>query len=154
MLRERGIVEKISKQKAVVRIERTSACAACESRSSCQVQDNKEVLVEVNNELGAGAGDVVEISMPSGSVIKASLVVYFLPVLGLLLGALSGGAFAASLHTDSTTASLAGGGAGLVLSIIVLRRLDRCVRSRPDYSPRMTGIIRKPQPPLPCDDNR
>jgi sigma-E factor negative regulatory protein RseC len=154
MLRERGTVKNRSMQKAVVRIERTSACANCESRNSCHEDKNREFLVEVNNELGADTGDTVEISMPSRSVIRASLAVYFLPVLGLLLGALSGGAFAASLHTDSTTASLAGGGAGLVLSVIVLKWLDRSVRSRPDYSPRMTRIIKRPQPPLQYGDTR
>ena len=154
MLKERGIVEKISAQKAVVRIERTSACATCESRSSCHVQSNREFLVEVTNELGAVTGDVVEISMPSSSVIRASLAVYFLPVLGLLAGALSGNALAPALTMEPTTASLAGGGAGLVLSVMVLKRLDRSVRSRPDYSPRMSRVIKKPEPPPRCDDNR
>lgn len=147
MLRERGIVEKTSTEKAMVRIERTSACATCESRSSCHVQNNREFVVEVDNEMGAGAGDVVEISMPSSSVIRASLAVYFLPVLGLILGALSGGVLAAALHMEEMTASLAGGGAGLVLSVIVLKRLDSSVRSRPDYSPRMTRVLRKPESP-------
>jgi sigma-E factor negative regulatory protein RseC len=148
MLRERGTVEKISAQKAVVRIERTSACASCESRSSCHVQNNREFVVEVNNDLGAGDGDVVEITMLSSSVIRASLAVYLLPVLGLILGALSGGALAGPLHVEATTPSLAGGGAGLVLSLIVLKWLDRSVRSRPDYAPRMTRVFRKPEPPL------
>ncbi|MFO7459539.1 MAG: SoxR reducing system RseC family protein, partial [Desulfatiglandales bacterium] len=154
MFKERGTVRETSARKAVVRIERTSACAHCESRNSCSVDRNREVLVEVENELGANAGDTVEIGMPSRSLIRASLAVYFLPVLGLLLGALSGGALAPSLQTDSTTASLAGGGVGLVLSVIVLKRLDRFVRSRPDYAPRMTRIIKRLQSPLPCGDSR
>ena len=154
MLKEKGTVEKTSTEKAFVRIERTSACASCESRSSCHVQDNRDFLVEVNNALGAGPGDVVEISMPSSSVIKASLVVYLLPVMGLLIGALTGGALAPSLDMDPTTASLAGGGAGLVLSLILLKGLDRTVRTRPGYAPQMTRVVRKPQQPLPCDDNR
>lgn len=154
MLKERGTVEKTSTQKAFVRIERTSACAACESRSSCHVQNNRDFVIEVSNELGAGAGDTVEISMPSGSVIKASLVVYLLPVLGLLLGALSGGALGPALEMNSTTASLAGGGAGLMLSITALKGLDRRVRSRPGYSPKMTRILKKPPLNPQCDDNR
>jgi sigma-E factor negative regulatory protein RseC len=154
MLKERGTVKKTFTKKAVVRIERTSACANCESRKSCHIDKNREFLIEVNNDLDADTGDIVEISMPSSAVIKASLAVYFLPVLGLLFGALSGAAFAPSLDTDSTTASLAGGGAGLVLSIILLKWLDRSVRSRPDYTPRMTRIIKRPQPPLQYDGSR
>jgi sigma-E factor negative regulatory protein RseC len=154
MLRERGIVKKASTHTATVRIERTSACATCESRGSCQVQNNRELLVEVKNDLDAAAGDEVEISMPSSSVIRASLAVYFLPVLGLILGAMSGSALAGPLQADSTTASLAGAGAGLAVSVILLKSLDRSVRSRPDYSPRMSRVIKKLQPPLSCDDNR
>lgn len=149
MMRERGVVEKSSPQKALVRIERSSACATCESRGSCHVQNDKHFVVEVVNELGAKAGDVVEISMPSGNVIKASLAVYSLPVLGLLLGALSGGSLAEALNVTPTTASLLGGGAGLMVSIGVLRRFDRSVRSRPGYSPRMTKVLMTPGSPPP-----
>lgn len=154
MLRERGVVEKSSPEKAVVRIEQSSACATCESRGACQVQNDKIFLVEVVNDLGAKVGDVVEISMPSGAVLKASLAVYALPVLGLIIGALAGGALAGFLLVQPKTASLLGGGAGLALSIAVLRRLDRSVRSRPDYSPRMTRVFTTPQLPLSCDDSR
>jgi len=154
MLRERGVVEKSSPQKAVVRIEQSSACATCQSRGACQVQNDKIFLVEVVNDLGAKVGDVVEISMPSGSVIKASLAVYALPVLGLILGALSGGALAGALRVQPTAASLVGGGAGLAVSIGILKWLDRSVRSRPDYSPRMTKVFTTPGSPLSCGDNR
>jgi sigma-E factor negative regulatory protein RseC len=154
MLRERGVVEKSSPQKVVVRIEQSSACANCESRGACQVQNDKNFFVEVVNDLGAKVGDVVEISMPSGSVIKASLAVYALPVLGLIFGALSGGALAGTLHVQPTPASLIGGGAGLAVSIAVLKWFDRSVRSRPDYSPRMTKVFMTPGSPPSCDDNR
>lgn len=154
MLRERGVVEKSSPKKATVRIEQSSACATCESRGACQVQNDKTFFVEVVNDLGAKVGDVVEISMPSGSVIKASLAVYALPVLGLILGAVSGGALAGPLHAQPTPASLIGGGAGLTFSIVVLKWFDRSVRSRPDYSPRMTKVFMTTGSPLSCDDNR
>jgi len=154
MLRERGVVEKSSPQKAVVRIEQSSACATCGSRGACQVHNDKKFFVEVGNDLGAKVGDVVEISMPSRSVIKASLAVYSLPVLGLILGAVSGAALADALNVQPTAASLTGGGAGLAVSIAVLKWLDRSVRSRPDYSPRLTKVFMTTGSPPSCDDNR
>lgn len=147
MMRERGVVEESSPQTAVVRIEQSSACATCESRGSCHVQNDKKFTVEVVNELGAKVGDVVEISMPSGSVIKASLAVYALPVLGLILGAVAGGGLSEALNLAPTPASLIGGGAGLAIAVAILRWLDRSVRSWPDYSPRMTKILMTPGAP-------
>jgi sigma-E factor negative regulatory protein RseC len=154
MLREQGIVEKIASQRAVVRIQPSSACAGCEARGACQVHGDKKLLVDVKNDLEAKVGDTVEISMPSGSVLKVSLLVYALPILGLILGALSGSVWAGAFHTPSTPASLIGGGAGLAVSVMVLRYFDRSVRSKPDYSPQMTRVFKKPEGPLPCDDNR
>jgi sigma-E factor negative regulatory protein RseC len=154
MLRERGIVEKVSPQRAVIRIQQSSACAGCEARGACQVNGDKKLLVEVKNDLDAKIGDTVEISMPSGSVLKVSLLVYALPILGLILGALSGGAWAGVFHISSTPASLIGAGAGLAVSVIVLRRFDRSVRSKPHYSPRMTRVFTKAEAPLSCGDSR
>lgn len=154
MLKERGIVEGLSADKAIVRIERSSACSTCESRGSCQALNEREFRIEVKNDLNALAGDVVEISMASGSVFRASMAVYFLPVMGLLLGALAGGALAGAWQVHPTASPLIGGGAGLALSIWILKRFDRSVRSRPDYLPKMTGVLRNSGPSLRCDGNR
>jgi sigma-E factor negative regulatory protein RseC len=154
MLRERGIVEQSSPVKVVVRIEQSSSCATCESRGACHINNDKKFLVEVKNNLGAKKGDLVEISMPSGSVMKASLAVYALPVLGLILGAVSGGSLAGVLHVQPTAASLMGGGAGLAISIAVLKWFDRSVRSRPNYSPQMTRVFITAGSPPSCDDNK
>jgi sigma-E factor negative regulatory protein RseC len=154
MLREQGIVEKISSWRAVVRVQPSLSCAGCEARGACEVHGDKKLLVEVRNDLEAKVGDTVEISMPSGSVLKVSLLVYALPIVGLILGALSAGIWAGAFHIPSTPASLIGAGAGLAVSVMVLRWFDRSVRSKPQYSPRMTRLLRKAEVPLSCDDNR
>jgi sigma-E factor negative regulatory protein RseC len=65
------------------------------------VHGDKKLLVEVRNDLEAMVGDTVEISMPSSSVLKVSILVYALPILGLILGALSGSVWAGALHMNS-----------------------------------------------------
>ena len=154
MLREQGTVEKISPLKVVVRIQQSSACAGCEARGACQVHGDKKLLVEVRNDLEAKVGDTVEISMPARSVLKVSLLVYALPIIGLILGALSGGAWAGAFHISSTPPSLIGGGVGLAVSVMVLRWFDRSIRSKPHYSPRVTRVFKKAGAPLSCADNR
>jgi sigma-E factor negative regulatory protein RseC len=99
------------------------------------------MMVDVNNDLRAREGDVVEISVPTGSFLRTSLLVYFLPVLALILGAYAGGAWAASLHLPPTLASILGGALAIALSFAILRRVDRAAESRADFSPRMTRIL-------------
>ena len=87
MSNEEGIVEKTYRDKATVRIQRSSACAHCQSRGACQTLSDKEMLIDVTNDLDAKDGDRVEISIPTRSLLKLSLLVYFLPIVALVIGA-------------------------------------------------------------------
>ncbi|MFO7985196.1 MAG: SoxR reducing system RseC family protein [Desulfatiglandaceae bacterium] len=141
MVREQGIVEKITGKKAVIRIERTSACATCESRGHCEIGSNKKMVVEVLNELSACSGDRVEVSIPTGSFLKLSLLVYLFPVLALVAGAYAGGEWAGSLGINPTPASIVSGGLSTAVAFVCLRILDRRFRVSGQTGPRMTRIL-------------
>ena len=147
MITEQGVVEEIVHQKAVVRIQKGASCAGCESRGSCMVMADKTVLIEVDNELQADVGDRVELGMPSGSLMKLSLLVYFFPVLGFVAGAFIAGAWAESFHMDSTTASLLGGFIAMAITFFVVKWLSRGALDRGEYRPRMTRILTKAELP-------
>lgn len=141
MVRELGVVERVKGGKALLRIERTSACATCESRGSCEMGPDKKMMVEVTNSLGASEGDRVEVSVPSGSIIKLSLLVYLFPILALIAGAYAGGEWAQRLSLNATTASIFGGGMMAAIAFVVLRHLDRRLRIRGRSIPQMTRIL-------------
>ncbi|MBW1703886.1 MAG: SoxR reducing system RseC family protein [Deltaproteobacteria bacterium] len=147
MITEQGVVEEIVQQKAVVRIQKGSACAGCESRGSCMAMEDKTMRAEVDNELQANVGDIVELGMPSGSLIKLSLLVYFFPVIAFVAGAFITAAWAESLHIDSTTASLIGGFVAMAITFFVLKWLNRGAQDSGEYSPRMTRILAKAEHP-------
>jgi len=140
MIKEIGIVETVAGDKAVVRIPQGSSCATCESRAACGIDNDKEMLIEVKNELHAKAGDYVEISMPAPSLFKMGMLVYLFPVLALIFGAGAGDLGAGYLEIDSNLASIIGGIVALGISFGVLRRVERSVRNKPDYHPRMTRV--------------
>ena len=140
MIKEQGIIQKIKRDKAVIRIQQTSACAHCKSRGSCDVT-NREMLVEVINDLQAKEGDLVELSVPEGTVLKLSLLVYFLPIIALFIGAFAGAAVAESLRVDTTLASILGGVLCMGIAFYGLRRFERAKRSGDKYYPRMTRIL-------------
>ena len=143
MIREKGIVETVAGDKAVVRVLQSSSCATCESRAACSIENDKELRAEVKNDLHAKVGDQVELSMPAPSLFKMGVLVYLFPVLALIVGAGIGNLCAGYLEMDANLASILGGIAALGISFGVLRIIDRSIRSKADYSPRMTRIIQR-----------
>jgi sigma-E factor negative regulatory protein RseC len=141
MINERGVVEKIVHQKAVIKLQRNAGCETCEARGSCHTESDKEMRVEVENELHASEGDSVEVSMPTRSVAKMALVVYLGPVVALIAGAFAGDALGRSFQMTSPLAPVIGGAVLLAASLLALKRFDRFARSRPEYHPHMTRIL-------------
>jgi sigma-E factor negative regulatory protein RseC len=138
---EKGIIEKTDNEKAFVRVQKNSACAHCESRGMCQIDNEKEMVVEVENNLGGGPGDQVEIMVPTGSFIKISLMVYMLPVLAFMFGAFMGDNLAGKLSLNPSLAAILGGTGLMVILFYLLKRLDKVIGSKKRYRPRLTRII-------------
>lgn len=138
---EQGTVKEIKNRKAVVRVEKSSACAHCGSRSECDILSGREMLIEVVNDLEAKEGDYVELSVPAGSLLKLSLMVYFLPVVALIVGAVVGNDAAKTFGLDSTLASIICGGLSMVITFFALRMFGKGDKAKNKYYPRMTRII-------------
>ena len=154
MVTEKGIIEKILNQKAVVRIRKGSQCASCNSKGACQALNDGDMLIEVANELQAKKGDHVEIGVPTRSLMKLSLVVYLFPIAALIIGAYAGGSLLAhSFHLQANLASIMAGGFALGIVFCVLKWLDRTARASGKYRPRMRRVIFNADP-LQSDDSR
>ena len=149
MVTEEGIIEKISHSNAVVRIQKSSACAHCESRGACQVSEGNAMLIEVTNDLQAKVNDHVEISVPEGSLLKLSFLVYFVPILALVAGALGGSVLAQSFNLQPTLVPIVCGGFAMGIAFCVLKWVDRGAQARRNYQPRMTKIMFSAKAPQP-----
>jgi sigma-E factor negative regulatory protein RseC len=141
MITEQGIIETLSGQKAIVRIKKSSACAACQCQESCSEVSERDMIVEVANDIEAREGDRVEISIASGSFLILSLLIYLVPVTALIAGAIAGNAFAPALNLNPTLASIVGGFLGVAIAFFVLKRIDRSSRAQRQFGPRMTRIV-------------
>jgi sigma-E factor negative regulatory protein RseC len=98
-------------------------------------------VIEVANDLQAAVGDRVEISMPEGSLLKLSLLVYLLPVVALIAGACLGSELAAVLNMDATLSSVIFGCSAMAIVFGVLKWLDGISNLREKYYPRMKRIL-------------
>ena len=151
MISERGIVEKIDNQKAIVRVTKSSACAHCGSRDSCNISD-RDMLVEVANDLKAAVGDSVEISVPEGTLLKLSVLIYLFPIIALMVGAFLGNFLAESFHINQSLSAVTGGGILLIIAFCGLKFYERTKKSGEGHSPRMTRILTSGASPQPCDN--
>jgi sigma-E factor negative regulatory protein RseC len=150
LLSEQGIIEKVTDQKATVRVRRSSDCAHCSSRISCDIS-NSDMLVDVSNDLQAKVGDLVEISIPEGTVLKLSVFVYLFPVIALIIGAFLGEFIANFLQSRSSWPAILSGMIFLGLAFCVLKIFERKKMSGGAYNPKMTHIVANVSSPQPRD---
>jgi sigma-E factor negative regulatory protein RseC len=148
MSKEKGVIEEVVGGVAMIRVVRTGACAGCSERGACHMRigGEKPMIIDVDNHLGARAGDWVELSMPAQSLMKITFMVYFLPILAFVLAAAIGSEVGHLFHLTSDLGSVVFGVAALLISFFLLRRLNRNIRKSGRYYPRMTRIV----PPEPC----
>jgi len=137
-----GIVKEVRGKKALVITDRQEMCAECVAKSFCQMfGGGKEMLSEAINPIGAKAGDMVKIGIPTGTVTKASLIVYMIPAIGLVGGASIGYFIATLYNLDLNLSTLVGSIIGLGLSMISARFLNDILSKNPSYQPEITKII-------------
>lgn len=100
MIEERAIILETglsfsggSQSVARVRVQRTSACETCSLKSGCgqsaltKLSSERCLELDVENSLGAKPGDEVMIAIPEQGLINASLRVYLMPLVLMLLAA-------------------------------------------------------------------
>jgi sigma-E factor negative regulatory protein RseC len=151
MNEEVGTVKEVRGEKALVVTDRQSMCGQCVAKGYCRMLGGgKEMIAEALNPIGAKPGDTVKIGIPSGTVTKASFVVYMIPAIGLVGGAALGYVTGTSSGLDYNLATLVGCLAGLGISLIVVRLLSNTLGERPSYRPEIIKIL--PPEEVPCEE--
>lgn len=144
MIEEIGsIVELKGKQVATVLCEKQSFCAHCASMESCQVgSDGRSRLVEAHNLLGAKVGDKVKLATSSRTFLQSSFLLYIVPLLFLIVGAVSGQLLGShfGLGIDPNLLSAIIGVAFLCLSFVLIRVGSRAI-PRDLIMPRVVEIL-------------
>jgi len=145
MATEEGIVTKTNSHTAWVKTTKTSACESCAAKSSCTVLGGgKEMEVEAINNAGAKVGEKVVISFDSAPLLKATFMLYVLPILFLLVGAFIGDTLAPSFAMDRSICSLLMGLLFFVVSIKFVKSKGNKLAKTDEYRPKITKIISQP----------
>lgn len=86
-MEEIGIVKQVSGAFATIVIQKKSACEQC--TAGCKVSDS-EAEIEALNHAQASIGQKVRVELKAASYLKGSIIVYGLPALALVGGAIIG----------------------------------------------------------------
>ena len=136
------IIEIVDDTTAKMIMQRHSACASggkC-SKLSSECQD---LVVEVDNSIGAKKGDHVEVSMEGVRVIKATMLAYLFPLIFLLVGTV-GTYYVLNLIKFSGQIEVISGVVGLfctLISYLILNKKDNKFKESREYIPKITRII-------------
>lgn len=93
MIEESGTVLSTEAGFAEVETVRTSSCTACRARHGCghhaiaQVSSSNRMRMRVVDTHSVAVGQKVVVGIPEDTLLQASVWMYFIPLLGLVLGA-------------------------------------------------------------------
>ena len=116
--------------------ERRSACSSCASAKGCGTASlaglfsDRPADLFIRDDFSARPGEKVVIAMSGGQLVAASLLIYFVPLLGLILGAVGGSMMGVG---DLIAALLAL--AGLAAGFLVARQFGSGSAAARSYAP-------------------
>ncbi|MCC5811958.1 MAG: SoxR reducing system RseC family protein [Ectothiorhodospiraceae bacterium] len=138
MMRESGMVLEITHGTALIATQRRSVCSSCAVRAGCGTATlasffgHRREQISVNAPETLRAGDPVLLEFDDSALLAGSALVYGLPLIGLLGGALLGGMLAGEAAAVATAFGGLAGGA------VVARHRARRAADDPRFHPRVS----------------
>jgi len=135
-MEEEGIVRQVDGDEALVALSDQGGCESCPSAGICHTAGN-ERQVRALNRPGARVGQRVKVAMHAQMYLKGTLVVYGLPMIVLVAGAILG-QYLSKTYFPSTHPDLMAAGIGLSGMVLVFlgarswsRKIERSGTVRP-----------------------
>lgn len=137
---EIGIVKNIDGVIAIVFVERKSACDSC--KAGCKVSDSGAEIEAINN-AKASVGQKVKVVMKPYSYLKGSMLVYGIPALALIIGAIIGKEFLSVYfeNVDPDITSAISGFALFILSFVIVKLWSSRLEKKTEYKAVIAEIL-------------
>ncbi len=143
MTTEEGIVTKIDSTSAWVKVSKTSACESCSVKSSCNVLGGgEEMEVRAINTLGARVDDRVTLSFETSSLLKASFLLYMVPIISLITGAVIGQEIALYFDSNPSICSAVVAFSFFIIAVLYIKSKGNELATRNEYKPKVTRILK------------
>lgn len=124
-----------------VETQRQSTCGGCAARQGCgtatlaKVLGRRRTRVRALNRDAARVGDRVVVGIDEQALVRGSLAVYAVPLLGLLAGGVLGALVQARLQLAGEALTLIAGVAGLIAGLLWVKGFTRRIRGDSRYQP-------------------
>ena len=138
------VLKNLTNNRALVRIERHSACSKCDQACSMAGEDSevKEMEFEVENPIKAPEGEKVQIEMGEKPVLFASIVIYLVPLLFMVLGYVAGQNLAPFFGViEGEAVGVIGAFIFLGIAFLLIRNLDNYLQPKKVFHPEITKIV-------------
>ena len=141
-MHEVGIVTGIEGSTAKVMITREgSPCENC-TQDTCPIPENG-IETEAINIAGAKAGQKVKVAMTSYTYYKGALLIYVLPVVALIGGAILGTMYLpAYIHVNNPDVlAVSGGFSAFIVSLLVVKKILSQLNKKTAYQSVIESIV-------------
>ena len=129
---------------AEVIVERGDACNNCESSQFCHaLSDCSKLKTSVVNKAGAKPGDLVAIRLDTRIIFKGAVILYLVPVVGMLAGAVSGNGLSNGLGIEPTISTIIFAFVGLGFGFLIPALFSRKMSTNKKQIPVITRIIKR-----------
>lgn len=124
-----------------VETQRQSTCGGCAARQGCgtatlaKVLGRRRTRVRALNRDAARVGDRVVVGIDEQALVRGSLAVYAVPLLGLLAGGVLGALLQTRLQLAGEALTLVAGVAGLIVGLLWVKGFTRRIRGDSRYQP-------------------
>jgi sigma-E factor negative regulatory protein RseC len=145
MIEEIGtVIELKSRLNAVVMCQKSSLCENCATNGHCTLgDDDKTRLIEVLNPLGATVGEQVRIATTTKSFLQSSFLLYIVPLIALVIGAIVGKLVGDNVETGLDPNLLSAVfGVFFMIGSFVLLRVGTSALLQENYMPKIVEILR------------
>lgn len=141
MIEEEGIVSEIEGNIAKVAILKKSACEQCAAAGVCHPGDQE--LMEAANPLGAKKGQKVKVVVAPQMYLKASIILYGIPMAVFIAGAIIAKKLAVQYGSEASSDLWAfiAGTLCLLVSFIFIRAYNKKVEKTQKYKPVIVEIL-------------
>ena len=142
MIEETGIVTHTDGMMAKVSIQKKGTCEGCAVRGVCEPSESG-MEIEALNPVHAAAGQTVRVTMKSQAYLRGSIIVYGIPLVAFIAGAILGKNIGESyldvINSDASAAIF--GFISLLITFIIIRFWSVRTETKPEYKPEITAVI-------------